>query len=194
MTTESSIYFVIINKTGSTSLKKWLGMSKKPYICHQFRYGKEVLRRDIKSFKSSFKFISVVRNPYSRAVSSWKFISKEILAKKMSFVEFLNYNPNQLTRKERKFFRFHIIPQYNYISGEDKSIDYLDHIGKLENINDTLNYIIQNGYNDLKIDKFPHKNRTKHKHYSEYYDDEAREIVEEKYAKDIEHFSYEFGE
>ena len=65
----------------------------------------------------------------------------------------------------------------------------MDYVFKLEDP-DGMNKV----FDHLEIPrvKLPHKNKNGHKHYTEYYDKDTREIVAEKYAKDIEFFGYKF--
>ena len=61
---------------------------------------------------------------------------------------------------------------------------------KFENLNrDWNNMFKELGYEPPKL---PILNKYKHKHYSEYYDDETREFVGWLFKKDIDAFGYKF--
>ena len=69
-----------------------------------------------------------------------------------------------------------------------------DHI-RYENLENDTKRILSKWFNIDGI-VYPTAKTTQRKskkHYTKYYDDETRQIVAEKYAKDIEHFGYEFG-
>ena len=131
--------------------------------------------------KDFFTF-TCVRNPWSRSVSSFfyehRFNSKLTCFK--NFIKKPTYANNQ-----------HALSQYEYII-DHKNCPSVDFIMKLETLQEDFNTVCDKI--GIPRQQPPHRNKTNHKHYTEYYDDETREIVAKKYAKDIEYFGYQFGE
>lgn len=83
----------------------------------------------------------------------------------------------------------HFRPQYEYICDADGNC-LVDFIGKVE----TLDNDFQRLCAVLSVERanLKRKNKTSHKKYFKYYDDETRTIVARYYAKDIELFQYQF--
>ena len=175
-------------KTGSSSL--------------DFLFKKEgIITKGVYLSNPKFSF-SFVRNPYDRLLSCWKnkihnainieskFCSPfcKVLAREnisfKNFVKIITECDDLLYRTDRHWTPYTTLFEY---CKEEK----LDFIGKFENLQNDINIVCDKI--GIPRKQLPHKNKTKHKHYTEYYDDGTREIVAEKYAKDIEQFGYEFG-
>ena len=174
--------------------------------------------RYIKAFPETinYKFFATVRNPWDKLVSTyfyWKLMTKDhphyywnehivkhIQSKDLTFRGLiLALNHQRLKR--------HFYDKWFYENGYGKLLNVLLHdqlsflkpdpedmnfIGRFENLQEDFNTICDKI--GMPRQELPHKNKSKHKHYTEYYDDETSQIVAEKYREDIEYFGYKFGE
>ena len=191
---KNSLYkfiYIHIPKTGGSSVSNVLeslsGSEKMKGHPLLARYMQE------KDYKNYYKFC-FVRNPWDRLVSAFFFLRKggnnifdqkhcdKLKLKETTFKDFAKkLNPNKKYPK-------HFLNQYAFIKDDEKNIKFF----KFENINSHFNVACDAiGFPRTRL---PHSNKSKHKHYTQYYDSETREIIAEKYAKDIEYFGYEFGE
>lgn len=138
-----------------------------------------------------FKF-SFVRNPWDRMVSMAKypeFYGCTINNESINVSEYLKKFPN-IEIDERSLsanYTGKSLSNSVYLNLLDEPLDF---IGKFENLKQDIQFICDKIGTPFR--KFPHKNQYAHKHYTEYYDEKTREIVAEKYAKDIEYFGYKF--
>jgi chondroitin 4-sulfotransferase 11 len=179
--------FIHIPRTGGTSIEKnfsYIGDEIKHWNLRDY---KNYLNE--REFNEYFKF-TFVRNPWdivvSKYVTIWYNSSSRGHGGKIGY----------LCGKSLKYFLTYYQPAKH--EHGDSFFDYfdpeeMDFIGRFENRKNDLDFISSKvgATIDQQIMENPHPHK---KHYTEYYDDEAREIVAEKYAKDIEYFGYKFGE
>ena len=131
-------------------------------------------------FKDYFKF-TFVRNPWDKAVSEWRYFSKIIPDYNIEFKDSIN---------SKKYWG-HPYPWTEHAWLQIRFALGCDFVGRFENLQEHFDIVCDKI--GIPQQQLPHTNKTKHKHYTEYYDGETREIIAKKYAKDIEYFGYEFG-
>ena len=132
-------------------------------------------------FKKAFKF-SIIRNPWDKFISSWKHSG----FRRLSMENLLD----NLPADKRKTNWWHIVLQQSKILLDENNKLLVDHLIRFENLENELGKLFEKL--GLPPVKFPHKNKTKHKPYWEYYTDETRKKVEELLKEDIEAFGYTF--
>jgi hypothetical protein len=138
--------------------------------------------------KNMFSF-TFVRNPWDRFVSYFFHLTRlNYLKTKVSFNEFAI---SMLSQNWARDYITPTCPTSNFMAPCSHWANDVDFIGRFENLQEDFNTVCSEI--GIPQKELPHKNKTQHKHYTEYYNDEMKQIVEEKYARDIEQFGYEFG-
>lgn len=146
---------------------------------------------------SDYFSFTFVRNPWARLVSGYSMFKSlsydcawvKFDKKEMDFCKKFNFKDFIYAVKIGHIVKPHTKP---YIGHYFKDPSDLDFIGKLENYQKDFDTVCDKI--GIPKQKVPHANKSKHKRYTEYYDDETKEIVAEKYARDIDHFGYKFGD
>ena len=189
---KNKFIFVHINKTGGTSIKTLLERYSQGSTGHQ-----SIIQLNKQAYSDDYFKFTFVRNSWGRFLSLYKYRvttnQTNLLNNPVSFGDWAkniyNKNPIHYNTSNKKLLLM-LSEQLDWITDTNGIIN-MDFIGRFENFQKDFNIVCDKI--GISQQKLPHINKTNHKHYTEYYDDETREIVAEKYAKDIEYFGYEFG-
>lgn len=199
---EHRAIFIHIQKTGGVSICAALGL---PWATPNRHW----LARDLKGvcdpriWRDYFKFV-FVRNPWARLVSWWSMIDAlrpafeagvpynrfqtAVLLRCKNFADFLHFEEEvaEPGGSVKSLFR----NQLDYLTDENGEV-LVDFIGRFESLErdwDTVRTRLAG-----EVAALPRLNTSTHGDYRQYYTPELARIVEQRYARDIERFEYEFG-
>lgn len=147
-------------------------------------------------FEGMYKFV-IVRNPYDRAVSCWKYLFQtdtprhlKRLRMKYSFASFLSELPSVWETKQDRHMATHTAPIWSDITDDDNTL-LVDDIFKLEDIDGAVSTISQK----LGISGrgYSHINKNlRGADYRKYYNSKTRRMIEALYENDIRYLNYQF--
>jgi len=133
----------------------------------------------------------IVRNPWDRTVSTWKWFCKSSKQNR-SLEWFIKIKPQNLSNNAVRIKIGYLKQtQFDLLTDKNNDISYLDHVGKFENLSEEIK-IIRKKVGAPIEDPIPFLNSTTHKHYTEYYNDELINRIGEQYKMDINTFNYDF--
>jgi chondroitin 4-sulfotransferase 11 len=191
----SRCIFVHIQKTGGASIEARLRDGDAGIDASQHQGRRHLFAHAVRPiagperWSGYFKF-AFVRNPWDRLVS-WYHMCMQVPAPNAfalyvrqhaptfeAFVTRATTGPGERTTHN----------QLDYITDEHGA-PMLDFIGRYERLEEDFSRIADR----LALSPaLPHANRSHHEDYRQYYSQATRQIVAERYARDIRHFGYEF--
>ena len=202
ISTEHKCIFIHVNKTGGRSISTSLFQRIKPHLTVGELFELEpnieihsnerlqIAQHDSENilvknnWKNYFKFC-FVRNPWDRKLSDYFYNIKR------GRTDVSNTSFTQYIKNNHKNTDLWNSPGLEWIKYKDGSIDPSIFIGRFENLQEDFNIVCGNINVPRRI--LPVINKTEHLPYWKYYTEETKALVQEKYKKDIDYFSYEFG-
>ena len=181
ISSKHNFIFIHIPKTGGSSVvdifRKFHNSDEQIETAHQTISG--LKKRYLHCIE--YDILSVIRNPYERMISYFFHMKLRDKDGFRSFTKegFVNFLLKGHIDKIWKPFP----SQISFFNGEKINLI------RFENFKEELKPIL----NKYGIDEpIPKINTTKHKHYSYYYDNETRAIIEDLYKDDLKEFGYKF--
>lgn len=189
--------FIHIPRTAGTSMeltiddRNWVdNIEEKHLIASAAKY----TYRDY--WDDYFKF-TIVRNPWDRMVSMTKFpehygcqMEKKLINVNHYLSKYKKIEIDHRATKPPKTFRPKTyLPGAVYLNILDVPINY---VARFETLQSDWEYIQDEIKCNVELKYFTRNKRKHRKHYSHYYTEYTKQQVQDKYAKDIEHFNYKF--
>ena len=189
---ESKTIFIHIPKTAGISLVKSIFGDVTLEGHRSVSFYKQVFGNRYSDF---FTF-TIVRNPWDRLYSAYKFLQKgginihdeNAFETHLSiYKDFEDFVLNGLNEKII-WEIMHLIPQYEFVCDKNGKI-IVDYVGRFENLKKSVDKINDILKSDFKLE---HHNKTNKKDYKDIYTTEMIEKVHQIYQKDIDIFEYSF--
>jgi Sulfotransferase family len=201
---DKKFLFIHIQKTAGSSMTSLLGETVPDFAQYLGTHDHAAWAKNQSDFVWGDYFkVAFVRNPWDRLVSWYMMIVQNaehikasgglnglwsyVLDNSASFEEFVCQCTATIDDTDgKKSFLFN---QLDYVSdGSGKII--VDFIGRFEALERDAAVVFERlGLSGVTL---PHHNVSQRKHYRDYYNDETRDIVAQRYARDIQFFDYEF--
>lgn len=199
---DQKLVFVHIPKTGGISISKLMGidgyaldlqlltgklddwsMRPRQFVELTHLTANEIRNRSPESFNSFFKF-AVVRNPWDRAVSEYRYRETHgfkfpYITNVSSFSDFCEAISQLDMSTLTHYDKAHIRPQYEYVYGNNQII--VDKIFRFESLNDV---------EPIFGKPLPHLNATGHTDYRTWYNTKTADYIASVYSVDISAFNY----
>ena len=181
---KEKLIFIHIPKNAGTSIENLFGGDNTGFHHDDIN----VIKEKFPEKYNTYRKFTVIRNPYDRMVSWYFYYNIPNLINHLSKFKDHNFDINLLNFtnwvKNPTVYNISFIDDPKYLKPQNEWIDETVEIIKFENLNEELNNFFNKKIN------LPNNNKSKHKHYLEYYNKDTLDFIYNKYKEDFEKYNY----